>query len=92
MSGAGGDRLRPLDTEAPSTGDQHGGMNACEKCLRRSWLLAVLSARLAYQARDRGRLLALLELDDEELVRAIGGRRRRELRERYARFEPEDIM
>jgi len=91
MSGAGGDRLRSVDTETPDTGDRHGGMSACEKCLRRSWLLAVLSSLLAYQARDRGRLLALLELGDEELVRAIGGRRRRELRERYARFQPEDI-
>lgn len=66
-------------------------IGACEQCLRRSWLLAVLSTRLAYQARDRGRLLALLALGDEELVQAIGGRRRGELRARYARFTREEI-
>jgi DNA processing protein len=66
-------------------------IDACEECLRRSWLLGVLSGCLEYQARDRGRLLELLALGDEDLVRAIGGRRRRELRERYARFTPGDI-
>jgi DNA processing protein len=64
---------------------------ACEECLRRSWLLAVLSARLAYRARDPGRLLELLALGDEDLVQAIGGRRRSELRERYEHFTPKDI-
>jgi DNA processing protein len=68
-----------------------GGVSACTSCLRRSWLLALLSARLEYQSRDRGRLLQLLALDDEELVQAIGGRRRCELRERYERFEPHDV-
>jgi DNA processing protein len=66
-------------------------IDACKECLRRSWLLGVLSGCLEYQARDRGRLLELLALGDEDLVQAIGGRRRRELRERYARFTPGDI-
>ena len=61
------------------------------ECLRHSWLLALLSTRLGYHARDRVRLLALLALGDEELIQAIGGRRRRELRERYARFAPEQV-
>jgi DNA processing protein len=60
---------------------------ACANCRRRSWLLAMLSARLAYQAGDRGRLLELLALEDEELVGAIGGARRQELRERHASFQ-----
>jgi DNA processing protein len=64
---------------------------ACEACLRRSWLLSALSACLAYQARDRWRLLELLALDDEDLVQAIGGRRREELRARYAHFTRKDI-
>ncbi|HZL47780.1 MAG TPA: DNA-processing protein DprA [Solirubrobacteraceae bacterium] len=64
---------------------------ACGACLRRSWLLAALSAGLAYQARDRERLLELLALGDEDLVQAIGGRRRSELQERYARFTPEEV-
>ena len=62
---------------------------ACGECLRHSWLLAMLSGRLSYHARDRGRLLALLALGDEELIQAIGGRRRRELRERHAQFGQE---
>jgi DNA processing protein len=97
MTGAGGDSLRPVDAEALSvvdksgSGNERGMIDACEKCLRRSWLLAMLSARLGYQARDRGRLLELLALGDEDLVQAIGGSRRLELRERYARFTPRDI-
>lgn len=64
---------------------------ACLECLRHSWLLALLSIRLGYHARDRVRLLALLALGDEQLIQAIGGRRRRELRERYARFTAEQV-
>jgi DNA processing protein len=67
-------------------------MSACTSCLRRSWLLALLSARLEYHNRNHARLLELLALGDEELVQAIGGRRRRELRERYARFVPQDVQ
>jgi hypothetical protein len=78
MTSAGGDSLRLVNAEALSAGnkngigDERGMIDACEKCLRRSWLLAMLSARLGYQARDRGRLLELLALEDEDLVQAIG--------------------
>ena len=78
-------------SEAPDTTDASTPQGACSECLRHSWLLELLSVRLAYKARDRGRLLALLALDDRELIEAIGGRRRQELRERYARFEPQEI-
>lgn len=61
---------------------------ACERCLRRSWLLALLSARLEYRSRGEGRLIELLALPDEELLQAVGGRRRSELYARYARFDP----
>jgi DNA processing protein len=64
---------------------------ACGECLRHSWLLAMLSGRLSYHARDRRRLLALLALGDEELIQAIGGRRRRELRARHAQFGQEEL-
>jgi DNA processing protein len=64
---------------------------ACLECLRHSWLLAQLSARLNYSARDRDRLLALFALDDEELIEAIGGKRRRELHECHARFSAEQV-
>ncbi len=60
---------------------------ACSACLRRSWLLSVLGTRLDYRARDEGRLLALLELEDEELIDAIAGGRAHEIRPRWERFE-----
>jgi DNA processing protein len=66
-------------------------MDACRDCLRRSWLLAVLSSLLEYRANDQGRLLELLALDDEQLIKALGGSRREELRARYARFEQQDV-
>ena len=83
----------PHPAEIGLPGDAHARdtSRACTECLRRSWLLAMLSARLSYHARDRRRLLALLALADEELIQASGGRRRRELRERHARFEQEDL-
>jgi DNA processing protein len=73
------------------TRDEPATIEACRDCLRRSWLLALLSARLAYRARDRTRLLELLALGDMELVQAIGGRRRGELQARYAGFTRKDI-
>jgi DNA processing protein len=69
-----------------------GGPGACSACLRHSWLLAVLSARLDHRGRDEGRLLELLALSDEELVEAVGGRRRAELEARYARFALEQVQ
>lgn len=63
---------------------------ACKVCLRRTWLLSKLSVRLDYRSRDESRLLELLALEDRELIEAIGGRRRTELRERWERFEPDE--
>ncbi len=51
-------------------------------------MLSVLGTRLDYRARDESRLLALLELDDEQLIDAIAGRRAREIRPRWVRFTP----
>jgi DNA processing protein len=62
---------------------------ACRECRRRGWLLGSLSRRLDYQSSDETRLLDLLELDDEQLIEAIGGRRRRELRDQWKRFDAE---
>lgn len=53
--------------------------SACDDCLRRSRLLAELIVPLDYCARDASRLLDVLALDDEELVAALGGRRREQL-------------
>jgi DNA processing protein len=64
---------------------------ACKDCLRRSWLLKAMSRSLEYRASDRRQLLELLALEDEQLIRAIGGKRREQLRAQYARFTPRDI-
>jgi DNA processing protein len=64
---------------------------ACADCLRRSWLLAVLGARLDYSCREEGRLIELLALGDEELLQAVAGRRKEELKVRYADFAREQI-
>ncbi len=63
--------------------------DACLRCARRRWLLAKLSGRLDLCARDPERLWRLLELADIDLIEAIGGKRRAELRAAYARFEPQ---
>jgi DNA processing protein len=60
----------------------------CRECARRSWLLGRLSVLLDFRSRDEQRLLELLALTDQELIQAIAGRRRTELRERWERFEP----
>jgi DNA processing protein len=91
MTGAARSRPPSVAEEALGVRDERDMIEACQDCLRRGWLLAVLSTRLAYHARDRARLLALLALGDDELVQAIGGRRRGELRARYARFTREDL-
>jgi DNA processing protein len=64
---------------------------ACAHCIRRSWLLGELSAVLDCNSRDDGRLLGLLALEDEELIEALGGRRRAELRVRYAGFREREL-
>jgi DNA processing protein len=60
--------------------------SACADCLRRSWLLAELSPILDLNCRADGRLYELLALGDGELIQALGGRRRAELRRRYTSF------
>jgi DNA processing protein len=68
--------------------DSSWAAGACADCLRRGWLLAGLSSRLEYRSRDRERLVELLALSDEDLLRAVGGTRREELKARYAQFDP----
>ncbi len=64
---------------------------ACGECLRHAWLLARCSVPLNFRARDLARFWKLLELGDEQLIEAIGGRRRVELRAAYARLDPLSI-
>jgi DNA processing protein len=61
----------------------------CPECTRRCWLLGVLSVRLDCRSRDETRLLELLELEDDDLIDAIAGRRRREIRHAWKRFVAE---
>jgi DNA processing protein len=75
-------------TAAEQTEDMN---SACSNCLRRSWLLATLGACLDYSCRQPDRLMGLLALDDEDLLKALGGRRRADLERRYARFNPSDL-
>jgi DNA processing protein len=63
-------------------------VSACHSCLRRAWLLGALNGRLEYAGRDPERLVELLELRDEELVRAVGGGEVERLLERYAELDP----
>jgi len=70
---------------------ESNGNGACLSCLRRSWLLSELSAPLDYRCRDRGRFLSLLTLSDEDLVGAVGGRRREELQRAQAQFEARNV-
>jgi DNA processing protein len=64
---------------------------ACLRCLRRSALLASLSARLDHAAADLPRVLELLALDDDELIAALGGRRRLELTAAHRAFRLDDL-
>ncbi len=66
--------------------------SACASCLRRSWLLAQLSGPLDCNCRSDGRLIDLLALADEELIKALGGRRAAELRALYASFVPGELL
>jgi DNA processing protein len=62
---------------------------ACAACRRRCALLGELSAILDYSRAKSARLMDLLSLSDDELIEALGGRRRAELRalhEEHARL------
>ncbi len=65
-----------------------GADRACPACLRRCWLLGALNARLEYAGRDPGRLVDLLDLSDERLLRALSGTELERLRSCYARLDP----
>jgi DNA processing protein len=66
----------------PCSEQRATNVHACAACLARSALLGMLSVRIEYAARDPSRLLDLLQLPDEQLIDAIGGRRRQDLSDR----------
>ncbi len=85
MNGAPARGAEPGRESARATESRREG--ACLSCLRHAWLLGALNGRLAYRGRDPERLLGLLGLADEELVRALGGRWREELMARHTQLE-----
>ena len=74
-----------------SAGTQAGDLRACARCLRRSWLLAQLAGPLDCNCRSDGRLIDLLALDDDDLMKALAGRRRTELRAGHGRFQSSQL-
>ncbi len=60
-------------------------MTACGECLGRAWLLGRLAGHLDPVRR---RIACLLELDDEDLIAAVGGSRRTELLGERRNFDP----
>ena len=64
---------------------------ACRDCLRRSWLLSELSKLLDYHRGDISKLLGLFALEDEALIQAIAGRRRKELTEHWEHLEIDEL-
>jgi len=75
-----------MSPNAPSSSQR-----ACRQCQRRSWLLGALGATLDYRARDRGRLIEVLALEDQDLIAALAGRRRAELRAAYEAFRRDQL-
>ncbi len=63
----------------------------CPECARRAWLLERLGVALDFRVRDLSRFWSLLELPDQELIEAVGGRRRAELRVQYDEWEPAQV-
>jgi len=79
------------DADEPARAQAQTQGSACGDCRRRSWLLGELSPILDLNCRADGRLFELLALDDCELVKALGGRRRAELQRGYADFRADRL-
>jgi DNA processing protein len=62
----------------------------CQECARRAWLLAKLGSQLdrEIELHDQSGFWSVLELPDQELIDAIGRRRRTELHAAYADWQP----
>lgn len=59
-------------------------MSACDRCLRRAWLLGRLAGHLDHA---RGRIDEVLALPDDELIAAVGGRARRAIGRELSRVD-----
>lgn len=65
---------------------RYGAERACDRCLARAWLLARVSGHLD---QVRSELDQVLALASDELIAAVGGRRREELQRQLERFDAE---
>ena len=66
-------------------------MRACDDCLRRTALLALLAPHVERARRDRRHLCALLSLSDDALLAALGGSQRSRLELAHESFDVEDV-
>jgi DNA processing protein len=64
-------------------------MSACDDCLRRTALVALLAAHVEHARRNRRHIAELLALGDEELLAALAGERRTELDRAREAFDPD---
>ena len=71
------------------TSSRPHAQSACAACLRRAWLLQALAGHLEAVRKEIHEVLAL---GDDELIAAVGGRRRRELERRLARHGAESAL
>jgi DNA processing protein len=65
---------------------------ACERCLRRSWLVQCLGARFDVRRYDTERLVAALALPDDRLLSALGVSDVEQLEARFGPFRIEDVQ
>jgi DNA processing protein len=63
-------------------------MSACDDCLRRTELVALLASRVERARRDHRHIRELLVLSDDRLLAALAGDRRGELERVHDRFDP----
>jgi DNA processing protein len=64
-------------------------MNACDGCLRRTALVALLAPHIECARRNRHHISELLALGDEQLLAALAGQRRGELERAREAFDPD---
>lgn len=67
--------------------DPCGAMTACDRCLRRTWLLERIGSHLDFRA---GVLIEVLDLEDDALIASMGGAMRREVQVEHAHFRARD--
>jgi DNA processing protein len=60
---------------------------ACDRCLRRSWLVARLAGRIELARHEHVRLPEVLALADDELLAAVGGDEAAAIRDERSRFD-----